>query len=165
MSVSRLDGISRPQVRPRPQVAERSRIKLAVLAWWQGAQLDRELAAGASPSASAILEIRARRITRQRSRRRIAGGLIGALRRAKSGTPQISTAIPPQTREVLAARAVLTALDQRLRTAEPVSARGVALLLTLLTDGNSPLYQPDGPGTLGSRLRAAAAALEPDRRG
>jgi hypothetical protein len=39
-----------------------------------------------------------------------------------------------------------------------------AMLLMLLTDGTSPLYRPDEPGALGSRLRAAAAALEPSDR-
>ena len=67
-------------------------------------------------------------------------------------------------REVIAARTVLATLDRRLRAAEPVSAQGIALLESLLTDGASPLYLPTEPGALGSRLRAAAAALEPPAR-
>ncbi|MBV8998793.1 MAG: hypothetical protein JO304_07020 [Solirubrobacterales bacterium] len=55
-------------------------------------------------------------------------------------------------------------MDRRLRGAEPVTAQGVALLESLLTDGTSPLYVPTEPGALGSRLRAAAAALEPTTR-
>jgi hypothetical protein len=65
---------------------------------------------------------------------------------------------------MLSARTVIAALDQRLRAPEPVSAHGMALLLVLLTDGASPLYRPSEPGALGSRLRAAAAALEPSSR-
>ncbi|MBV8948788.1 MAG: hypothetical protein JO286_04375 [Solirubrobacterales bacterium] len=56
---------------------------------------------------------------------------------------------------------MLATLDRRLRAPEPVSAHGVALLESLLTDGTSPLYRPTEPGALGSQLRAAAAALEP----
>jgi len=61
----------------------------------------------------------------------------------------------------MAARTVLATLGRRLRAPEPVSPRGVALLESLLTDGTSPLYLPTERGALGSRLRAAAAALEP----
>jgi hypothetical protein len=64
----------------------------------------------------------------------------------------------------MAARTVIATLNHRLRDVEPVSARGVALLESLLTDGASPLYRPSEPGSLGSRLRAAAAALEPPAR-
>ncbi len=35
------------------------------------------------------------------------------------------------------------------------------MIRLLLTDGNGVLYQPGEPGALGSRLRAAAVALEP----
>ncbi|HET7048210.1 MAG TPA: hypothetical protein VFI54_08090 [Solirubrobacteraceae bacterium] len=55
---------------------------------------------------------------------------------------------------------MLATLDRRLRAPEPVTAHGVALLESLLTDGTSPLYHPAEPGALGSHLRAAAAALE-----
>ena len=58
---------------------------------------------------------------------------------------------------------MLATLERRLRAPEPVSAQGIAMLESLLTDGASPLYLPTEPGELGSRLRAAAAALEPPR--
>ena len=67
----------------------------------------------------------------------------------------------PDRREVLAAATVLTAIDDRLRGFEPVTGQGVALLQSLLTEPDSPLYLRGECGALGSRLRAAAAALEP----
>jgi hypothetical protein len=76
-----------------------------------------------------------------------------------------SAAVGPNRRELLAARTVLGALERRLRAPEPVAARGVALLYTLLTDASSALYRPGEPGALGSELRAAAAALEPSHAG
>ena len=88
-------------------------------------------------------------------------GLAGALSRATDGTAGFSAAVRPQARELRDASAVLTALESRLRGSAPVTARGVALLRVLLTDAASPLYQPSAPGELASRLRAAAAALEP----
>jgi hypothetical protein len=62
---------------------------------------------------------------------------------------------------VLAASTVLAAIDRRLRAPHPVTAEGMAQLLVLLTDGDSALYHRSEPGALGSRLRAAAATLEP----
>jgi hypothetical protein len=146
--------IRRSRVRRRP-------VRNALLARWHALELDRQLAAGAAPSSNAVLAMRARRITAARSRRRISGGLAGALSRAQHGHPGFTAAVRSDAREVLAARTVLTALAVRLRAPEPVAPQGAAMLLMLLTDGTSPLYRPGEPGALGSRLRAAAAALEP----
>jgi hypothetical protein len=65
---------------------------------------------------------------------------------------------------VLAASTVLAVLERRLRAPEPVTPRGMALIMMLLTEGAGPLYRPSERGALGSRLRAAAAALEPPER-
>ena len=86
------------------------------------------------------------------------------LRSATDTAPGFTAAVRPHRREVLAARTVIEALERRLRAPEPVSARGMAILGGLLTEGTSPLYRPDEPGALGSQLRAAAAALEPASR-
>jgi hypothetical protein len=94
------------------------------------------------------------------ARARVADGLARAVRDALSG-PGFSAAVRPDRREVLAARTVPSVLDLRLRAPEPVTARGVALLRELLIDGAGPLYRCSEPGALGSRLRAAAAALGP----
>jgi hypothetical protein len=91
----------------------------------------------------------------------VAAGLARAVRDAEATSRGFSAAIRPDRREVIAARIVLHTLDRRLRAAEPVSAQGIAMLESLLTDGASPLYRPAEPGALGSWLRAAAAALEP----
>ncbi len=123
--------------------------------------LDRELAAGVDPETNAALAVRARRLTGPRGRKLVVDGLAGALSRASDGTPGFTAAVRPQARELRESSAVLSALEARLRASEPVTARGVALLRVLLTDAASPLYQPSAPGELASRLRAAAAALEP----
>lgn len=137
------------------------RARLLVIASWRAGELDRHLAAGASPGSSALLAIRSRRLTGRRFRRHIAAGLARAVRDAETSTPGFTAAVRPDRREVIAMRTLLSTLDRRLRSDEPVTAQGVALLESLLTDGSSPLYQSTEPGALGSRLRAAAAALEP----
>lgn len=163
MSVARLERVSGSPLALSLRTGWLRRIRFALIASWRGASLDRELAAGAPPHADALLAVRARRITRRRGRVRVADGLARAMRDARS-TGGFSAAVRPDRREVLAARPVLGALDRRLRGPEPVTARGMALLLALLTDGGSPLYLRSEPGALGSQLRAAAAALEPPDR-
>ena len=136
---------------------------MALTVWWRSWELDRRLAEGADPRSDALLQARARRITGRRSRKRVAEGLAGALAKSRV-QPTFTAAVRPNGREVLAARTVLATLDRRLRSSEPVAARGVAILLVLLCDCTSPLFAPGEPGGLGSRLRAAAAALEPTER-
>lgn len=166
MALSRAEPVpSSPPFSVRVGVGLWQRIRTSMIAWWRAEELDRQLAEGTSPHTSAALALRAHKITEYHSRNRLADGLARAIRAAHATTPGFSAAVRPDRREVLAARTVLVALECRLRTPEPVTPRGVALLLALLTDGTSPLYRPSEPGALGSQLRAAAAALEPlDRR-
>ena len=116
------------------------------------------------PRGSDALALRARRITWRRSRTNIAHGLARIRRTVSDGRGRFTAAVPPDRREVLAARPVIDGLVRRLYGTEPVTARGMAMLSGLLTEPTSPLYRPDQPGALGSRLRAAAAALEPRNR-
>jgi len=90
--------------------------------------------------------------------------LASILHRASDPGARFTAAVPPDRREVLAARAVIDAIGRRLGGPEPVTARGMAMLGELFTEPASPLYRPDESGALGSRLRAAAAALEPSGR-
>jgi hypothetical protein len=134
--------------RPRP-----------LIVGWRASELDRRLAAGEDPRISELLALRARRLIRARHRRNLADGLAGALRSARKRSHGFTAAAAPWRDEVLDAAAVIASIERRLRGAEPVAARGVALLRLLMIDGNGPLYRPADSGALGSRLRAAAAAL------
>jgi hypothetical protein len=140
------------------------RIRLSAVVRWGAAWLDRELASGVSPHVSEALAIRARRITGRRGRAYAARGLIRALFSAEDGAPGFSAAERAHHGEVLAARAVISALDRRLHAPEPVAPRGMAMLYVLLAKGTGSLYRPGEPGALGDQLRAAAAALQPDGR-
>jgi len=164
MSVADLERIPYPPLSLRPGAGRSRRVRFALIAMWRAAELDRQLAAGESPEASPLLAIRSRRLTGRRYRARMVAGLARAVRDAEATTRGFSAAIRPDRREVIAARTVLATLDRRLRATDPVSAQGIAMLESLLTDGTSPLYRPAEAGALGSRLRAAAAALEPRAR-
>jgi hypothetical protein len=165
MSVTDLQRSLHPVPSLRPIGGRWSRIRVRLIASWCAAELDHQLAAGASPAASALRAIRCQRLTSRRYRARLAAGLTRAVRDAEEPrTVGFSAAVRPHRSEVIAARTVLATLDRRLRAPEPVSAEGVARLESLLTDGTGPLYRPTQPGALASRLRAAAAALEPPAR-
>jgi hypothetical protein len=146
-------GIALPRERLRPG------LRLAASVWWRGAELDHRLADGEDPAASHALALRAHRITAARRRARLANGPHGALRRARAGRGGFTAAVRPHSPDVLDAGSLIATIEGRLRDPEPVAARGVAIVRSLLIDGNSPLYRPGEPGVLGSRLRAAAAAL------
>lgn len=135
-------------------------VRVALMARWRSIALDRQLADGVDPETSPELATRAAQLTSRRSRRRVAGGLAGAFQTAQDPRPRFTAALPPQPPELLDARVVVTTLTRRLDDPAPVGVRGVAMLTELLTDVASPLYQNEEPGLLGSRLRAAAAALE-----
>jgi hypothetical protein len=137
------------------------RVRLGVIVRWQAASLDRDLAAGVSLRSSDAHALRAVRITGRRRRANLADGLARVLRSASDSRLQLTAAVPPDQRAVLAARPVIEVLKRRLLSPEPVAARGVAMLGELLVEPMSPLYRARDPGALGSRLRAAAAALEP----
>lgn len=158
-----LVGIARARCEGLDRLSGDTRVgglRLHLVAAWHSTTLDRELAEGVDPQTSAVLALRAQKLTGPRGRNRMADGLAGAVRRANDTTPAITAAVRPRARELLDAGTVLAALDRRLRGAGLVSAQGVAMLRGLLTDAASPLYQPSGPGELASRLRAAAVTLE-----
>jgi len=143
---------SRPAARRTPG-------HLALTVWWNATELDRRLAAGEEPWTNEALALRARRLTSQRSRTRVARGLAGALRSAGSDRPRFTAAVRPSCRDILDAEPTIDWLERRLQAPGPVAAQGVAIIRLLLVDGDGPLYRPGDPDALRRKLRAAATAL------
>jgi hypothetical protein len=136
--------------RPRPLLTR-------ALVLFHRLSLDRELAAGVDPDSSARLALRAAQLTGRRNRRRLAGGLEALLADAK--TPGVlSSAVRPKA-NLIRSRAVLEALQRRLRSDERLAPQGVAMLQRLLTDMTSPLYAVGDSEELSSVLRLVAASL------
>ena len=135
-----------------------ARLRLRVVAAWQSADLDDQLAAGIEPQTSALFATRAQMLTSRHHRRRIADALSRSRRRAQRPAG-FTAAVRPNAPELLVSEAVLTAIDARLRSADPAAPAGMAILQRLLTDPRSSLYGPALPGILASDLRAASAAL------
>jgi propanediol dehydratase small subunit len=101
---------------------------------------------------------RARHLTKDRTRRRLATGLERAIDSAQLPPQSITAAVPVQREAVIACQTELLALAERLRAPEPVYAQGVALVAELLGTADSPLYQYGAD--LRGAVRAASAALD-----
>jgi hypothetical protein len=129
--------------------------------WARSSRLDSELARGVPPESTLALALHAERLTRPatcrqlaRTLRRIVAG-IGRPRSASTPT------MPLSGEEIHAARHQLEALADRLVAPGPVSARGVAQVRLLITDGGGPLYRTLPGAPLKSRVAQAREALSP----
>jgi hypothetical protein len=136
------------------------------------ASLDRQLASGARPEASAVLAARAMVLTSAGYRRALAASLGRML--AASVTPgsrplPVTTArsaggavhpyIPLRRDRIAGAAAELAGLADCLTARGPVPARGVALVSQLLADGGGPLYRAASRDDLTESVEQASQAL------
>ncbi len=71
----------------------------------------------------------------------------------------LTSQVPLNRREILARRELFLELANDLRSPDPVSPRGVALIERLMTDSYSPCYASSRAGELSQALRHARAAL------
>jgi hypothetical protein len=143
-----------------------------MLARGLAARLDRELADGARPEASAVLAARAMVLTSIEYRR----GLAASLRRilVAAVSPETRPRLLPASRSAGAARqphvplrrdriarsaGELAGLAGFLAEQGPVPARGVAMVSHLLADGGGPLYRADSRDDLGAVIEQASQAL------
>jgi hypothetical protein len=125
-------------------------------------RLDHALVAGASPEATAELALRGRSLVRPRERRALAAALRRLVAEAWRPTPKLFRSGSPIRRDrVRAAAAELQSLIDQLLAPAPVSARGVAHVTVLLTDGAGALYRPGSVEELRAQVRQAAEALDP----
>jgi len=136
----------------RVTLRDRVRVRLRAVT------LDRLLADGAPPEASAALALHATRVYKPAQRRLLARSLS---RIACSSDSQPGRLGAPLCREaIVRARPEIEAVAERLRTDGPVSVRGVAHIRLLLADGSGPLYGVSRPEQLRRELRSALVALD-----
>lgn len=127
--------------------------------WLQRGTLDRRIARGADTTASPQLARRARQLTSRRCRRGLAAGIRRMLEAAEEPVRALSAAAPLQRREILHERDFLLRLAADLESDQALGARGIALIEDLLTNGESPVYNPLPQGALHNALTHAHAAL------
>jgi hypothetical protein len=136
------------------------------------ASLDRQLASGARPEASAVLAARAMVLTSAGYRRALAASLRRMLAAsvtrgsrplpvttARSAGGAVHPYIPLRRDRIAGAAAELAGLADCLTARGPVPARGVALVSQLLADGGGPLYRAASRDDLTESVEQASQAL------
>ena len=121
-------------------------------------RLDKQLVAGVAPEPGSVLAAHVSRLASAGERRTLAKALHHSLCEAHSRHTRMSPTIPVDRSAVAAAVGLIDQVVQRLTGPRPVSARGVARLRLLLSDGAGPMYWPGG-GDLSAELRAVLAQL------
>src|ERR1700754_415539 len=137
---------------PRPSLVARVRARLRAY------QLDRQLAVGVPAPAGSALAVHQARLTSVAEREAIAWALRQAVHDSHAGGTWLSSRIPVHPTNIAAAEDLIDAITLRLHSPRPVSARGMARLRVVLSDGCGPMYR-FGRGDLSGRLGAALAAL------
>jgi len=142
----------------RREDAPRISLLARMSARFRADQYDRMLAVGVPAPAGSALAVHQARLTSAGEREAVACALRQIARDARPGGAPMSSRIPVNAPNIVAAADVIDAVTLRLHSPRPVGARGVARLRRLLADGSGPLYRY-GSGDLTGRLRAALAAL------
>ena len=143
-----------------------------MLARGLAARLDRQLAEGARPEASAILAARAMFLTSAGFRRALAASLRRILAASAAASPAPDGLRRPPVTGVARRPYVPLRRDRIARSASelaglvgflakkgPVPARGVAMVSQLLTDGGGPLYRAGSRDDLDDLIERASQAL------
>ncbi len=136
----------------------RRSVRARVMARLRAGRFDWALAVGVPAPTGSPLAVHAARLTSAAERRAVAAVLRRAVRDAKDGRAPQSRRVLMHRANIASAEALIDEVALRLDDPHPVSARGVARLRRLLSDGTSPLYLT-GRGDLTGRLGAALAAL------
>jgi hypothetical protein len=142
-------------------VVERPRLRDRLATHWRARGLDRDLADGVPPEASAALALRAQRLTEPEWRWSMAGALRRLVREANVDRRQRLGRVTPDLRAVRSATEELNRLADTLDDPGPVAAQGVARAWLLLTDGTGPLYNARSRASLCAGAARAVRDLRP----
>ena len=124
-----------------PPTSFRSQLAVRVRARLHAPSLDRELASGIAPWRSSLHAARALALTSDRNRRGLARSLERLVEQTQHPRSQYrGAAVYPCREQVIDALPALLTIAGRLRSADPIDARGVARLNILLSDGSGPCY-------------------------
>jgi hypothetical protein len=135
----------------------RASLLARVIARLRANKFDHQIAVGVPAPAGSALAVHQARLTSTAEREAIARSLQQAVRDAQT-RPTFSSRIPVHPTNIAAAEQLIDRIALRLHSCRPVSARGMARLRRLLSDGSGPFYWY-GKGDLSGRLGAALAEL------
>jgi len=129
-----------------------------VMARLLAAKFDRMLAVGVRPTQGSPLAVHAARLISVEEREGIAASLRRAVSDARDAHAPVSSRVPLNVPNLVAAEDRIDQITLRLHSPRPVNVRGMARLRLLLAGGAGPMYRC-GRGDLEGRLGAALAAL------
>jgi hypothetical protein len=124
-----------------------------------GRSIDRELATGVVARITRAHAARVEQLTAPRTRAALASSLERLLECGEGPVSRFGIAAVPRREQVREATGVIRATANRLRSAEPLDARGIARLKTLLSDRTGPCYVPSHPDALKVAMRDIAKSL------
>jgi hypothetical protein len=142
----------------RRDAAPRASLAAQLVARIRAGRFDRMLAVGVPAPQGSALAVHEARLTSAKEREDIARALRQSVLDAKTGGTPLSSRVPVDPDNVAEAESLIDEITLRLHSPRPVSARGMARLRALLSDGCGPLYR-FGRGDLKGRLGAALAEL------
>jgi hypothetical protein len=148
----------RTQESARRDGAGRASIRARLTARLRAGRLDRMLAVGVPAPAGSALAVHAARLTAVAEREAVARALRLAVRDAHNASADLSLRVPLNRANIASAEDLIADVTLRLHSPRPVSARGMARLRQLMSDGTGPFYRY-GRGDLAGRFGAALAAL------
>ena len=137
---------------PRPSLMSRLTARLCA------ARLDRLVAVGVPAPMGSAQAAHEARLVSTAERETIARSLRTVVADARGRGLLLSSRVPLHVPNITAAGDMIDAVTLRLHSPRPVSARGMARLRQILSDGTGPMYRY-GRGDLAGRLGAALAAL------
>ena len=125
-------------------------------------RVDRLLVRDVSPTESALLKERARRLVDPRAQHRLASSIDHLLARARHSPRGLVEAphVAISARQVMRNRPLFERIAELLRRPTPPLDEGIAMTSLLLHDGRSALYATDDPRDLRAALRGTIGALE-----
>ena len=141
----------------RGDATVRASLAARIIAWLRAAKFDHLLAVGVPATPGSALAVHQTRLTSAAEREAVAWSLRQAAHHAHTGAV-FSSRIPVNANNIAEAAELIDKITLRLHSPRPVSARGMARLRRLLSDGSGPLYRY-GRGDLAGRLGAALAEL------
>jgi hypothetical protein len=142
----------------RRDAAARASLAARLTARLRAGQFDRMLAVGVPAPQGSALAVHQARLTSVAEREAIACSLRQSVLDARTGGMPLSSRVPVHADNIAEAEDLIDAITLRLHSPRPVSARGMARLRQVLSDGRGPLYE-FGRGDLKGRLGAALAEL------
>ena len=116
----------------------RRSFRARMMARLRAGRFDRALAVGAPAPAGSALGVHAARLTSVAERQAVARVLRRAVHDAKGTRAPQSGRVPMHRANIASAEALINEVTLRLHAPHPVSARGMARLRQLLSDGTGP---------------------------